>query len=791
MSEAVFAASEVKRSDLFTVAIAGNPNCGKNTLYNALTGGRQHIGNWPGVTVEKKEGIIRGNDEVINLIDLPGIYTLSAVSTDEIVARDFILSGEPDLIVNIVDATNLERNLYLTSHLIEMKVPVLVVLNMLDLATKQGIKIDTELLSKQLGLPVIGISALSRIDIERVKGEVHQYIHKREVSPASIRYPNEIEEVLARWIPKLDTVARRMKADVRWVALKLFEGDEWIYERVVGDRLLERGDIEDALQSVEKILHESPSSVLSGYRYGFIHAVAKRVTRKAASRVSVTDRLDRVVMHPLWGIPIFVLVMYIVFWATIKLGGSFITFFDVLSGTVFVDGTGTLLSLMGAPRWLVSLLAGGVGVGIQTVATFIPIIFMMFLMLSLLEDSGYMARAAFIMDRFMRRIGLPGKAFVPLIVGFGCTVPAVMATRSLENRKDRYLTVFMAPLMSCGARLPVYALFGAAFFPRSASAIVFSIYIVGVLLAILTGLIMKKTLFRGEASHFLMELPPYHTPRIKHILFHAWIRVKVFILRAGTVIIIAVALLGFFSSLGTDGTFGNENTGNSTLALVGKTLTPVFHPMGIEEQNWPATVALLTGVFAKEAIVGTLNSMYRQISIASGGPSAGDQPGFFENMYRAFASIPSGLYEVLRDLFDPLGLGKTAIEDGTAFAGGTLQNGMKADETEERLFSVMRENFSRGGLQAYAYLLFILIYFPCAGAVGAIVRELGRLYALLEVLYLTLLGWVVATLFYQIAVGREVVWIIVCLLVFIGLYGLFALLGRKGGVHTPAESDKE
>jgi ferrous iron transport protein B len=569
------------------IAIAGNPNSGKTTMFNALTGSHQRVGNWPGVTVEKKSGSMAIGGAQAEVVDLPGIYSLSSHSEDERVARDYLLSREANLVVNIVDASNLERNLFLTLNLLEMRVPVILVLNMMDLAAKRGMKVDPDALSAALGVPVVPISAIKRGDIGRLK-----------------------------------------------------------------DRL--------------------PALLESG------------------------KALDTVVLNRYLGIPVFLGVMYLLFWFVINVGGAFIDFFDSAFGAVFVDGFSLLLDGIGSPAWLVALLAGGIGAGIQTVATFVPIMFMMFFMLALLEDSGYMSRAAFVMDRALRAIGLPGKAFIPMIVGFGCSVPAIMATRTLENKRDRYLTVFMVPFMSCGARLPVYALFGAAFFPRNGGLIVLSLYLTGIVLAVATAFMQKSTLFRGEPSPFVMELPPYHAPRLADLLKHAWLRLKVFMFRAGKVIVITVTLLGVLNSIGTDGSFGNEDSENSVLSVVGKAITPVFSPMGIEQDNWPATVGLFTGLFAKEAVVGTLNGLY---------PHA-----------------------------------------------------------------------------AYAYLLFILIYFPCLAALGALVREMGPFFGWVSVIYLTVLAWITATLYYQIASGGQALWIVVALALLGAVIAVFSLLRAKGAV---------
>ena len=761
-----------------TVAVAGNPNSGKTTLFNGLTGGKQRIGNWPGVTVEKKEGVVTTEQHTVRLVDLPGIYSLSASSEDEIVARDYLLGGEPEVVINIIDATNLERNLYLTIQLIEMKVPVFIVLNMMDLVDKRGLSLDVEHLERHLGVPVAAITATEKKDIQRVKEKLDNALRDRAVSSVKVSYSNEIESVITKWSPRLEQISRGLGVNPRWISTKLLEGDPWITKKIVEADLLTEDAINGEAARIESILEDEPDVLLADYRYGFIHGLVKDVVKKKRDRKMVSDVIDKVMMNRILGIPIFLGVMYFMFWVTISVGGAFIDFFDIFFGAVFVDGFATLLGSIGSPQWLITLLAHGVGAGIQTVSTFVPIIFMMFFMLSILEDSGYMARAAFVMDRFMRMIGLPGKSFVPMLVGFGCTVPAIMATRTLENKKDRYMTVFMVPFMSCGARLPVYALFGAAFFGAAAGSVVFSIYLVGIILAILTGLLLKKTLFQGEPAHFIMELPPYHLPRFRHIMFHTWTRLKAFLIRAGLVITIVVTVLGFLNSIGTDGSIGNEDTDASVLAVIGKTITPVFEPMGIEEDNWPASVAVFTGLFAKEAVVGTLSSLYSQMDAAE---AAGTDAETAETENRSFSlgeeavnalrSIPEGLAGIGGGLRDPLGAGIIAEGD----------EGSVAEEVEAGpgVFTVMRDKFSAGGAGAYAYLLFILIYFPCVAALGVAVREIGAGFGWLAVGYLTLLGWITATLFYQITVAHQIIWIIVPLALVGGIYLLFRLLGKE------------
>ena len=645
----------------FTIAIAGNPNCGKTALFNALTGSRQHVGNWPGVTVEKKEGYFELGGRHIRVVDLPGTYAIFANAEDERAAVDYLLSREADLIINIVDATNIERNLFLTSQLADMHLPMVIAVNMMDIAEHRGIVLDLQALSETYGIPCIPLSAVSDKSVMNFVGEMAHVLAAPMPLPKPMVYADKVEEAVKLLEPKVAPVAKLLNADDRWVAL-MYLGNEKSY----ADKFAEAGVTIDKAE-VTRLLGEEPEFAMAESRYSKSHEVAKAVIESSRTKKTFSDKIDAVLLNRWAALPIFLVIMYLVFWIAVTIGSAFIDFFDVLFGAIFVDGLGYLLGdVLGCPSFVTAILADGIGAGIQTVSTFIPVIFFMFLCLSFLEDSGYMARAAFVADRFMRFLGLPGRAFVPMMVGFGCGVPGIMGSRVLESKRERFLTIFLVPFMSCGARLPVYALFAAAFFGKMAGTVVFLLYLAGVLFAIAYGLFLKKSLFQGQASNFVMELPPYHLPKFKSLMIHCWQRLRDYIWRAGKVITIAVAVLGFLNSFGivekmyvdvngteteivkseegyqivkeneegeaenvalpegfvvdeskistaNEFTAGNGDSENSLLSVIGKAITPVFEPFGVEKENWPASVSLFTGLLAKEAVIGTMNSLYSMV----------------------------------------------------------------------------------------------------------------------------------------------------------------------------------
>ena len=789
------------------VGVVGNPNCGKTTLFNALTGAKQRVGNWPGVTVERKTGRFAVDGVEFELVDLPGTYSLEvgddAVSLDERIARDYVASGEADLVVNIVDASNLERNLYLTSQLLETKAPIVVALNMMDMADEAGLVIDLPALRDALGCPVVPIVASTGKGIADLKAVVRTAALRPHPSPVTVPYAPAVERAIAATLPAVQAAADRHEVDPRWLAVRLLEGDD-LAGRMAGDDLA--APVAAQRERLEADLGDDLDISLADARYGFANGiVARTVKRKGRVSSSVSDRIDRVVLHRWAGIPIFLLAMYLMFMFTIGIGGAFIDAFDIVTGALVVDGFGALLEGIGAPEWLVVLLANGVGGGIQVVATFIPIIGFLFLFLSILEDSGYMARAAFVMDRFLRAIGLPGKSFVPLLVGFGCTVPAVMATRTLEHERERKMTIAMSPFMSCGARLPVYALFAAAFFAAWAQQLVFVLYLLGVAAAVFTGLVLKHTLLRGKVTPFVMELPPYRLPTARGVLLRTWDRTKSFVVRAGRVIVPLVLVLNVLNSVGTDGSLGNEDSDASVLSAIGRAITPVFTPFGVTEENWPASVGIFTGFLAKEAVVGTLDALYADLGdqdeaalrsqtnlrplswLGDSAPealaTAEDEPfDLLALVGEGLATIPANLAAAVQGWLDPLGLDIGDLSDPEA----------AADEQEVAAGPVGALAAPGGGTAAAgAVHLLVVLVVPGGGAMAAVRRETTPTWTLFVATWTTGLAYLAATLFYQVATfaqhpASSMVWIAGCLGFAAIVIGIMRAIGQRATAARPA-----
>lgn len=713
----------------YSLVTVGNPNSGKTSLFNALTGARQQVGNWSGVTVDKKMGEFSEGEHEYKLMDLPGIYSLANQdgSLDEQIASRFVQGQQPDLLLNVIDAANLERSLYLTLQLRELGLPMIVVLNKIDILHKRRITIDETLLGQALGCPVVALSAHNRQQVTAFKQQIRQFIGQPQQA-LTLDYGPVLEKDLA----ELETLLAPHHLTSRGRALRLLEED------AVMQATLQPGQ-QAAANNVVARAHQGQDIdlQLADIRYGHIHLWAGQACQqKGKLTVAQSEKLDRVLLNRWFGIPFFLLVMYLMFMFAIKVGSAFIDFFDIMGSALFVDGVHHLLGLIHAPAWIAAILADGFGAGLQTVATFIPVIGCLYLFLAVLESSGYLARAAFVVDALMRRLGLPGKAFVPMLMGFGCTVPSVMATRTLNSERERLMTSAMAPFMSCGARLPVYALFAVAFFPESGQNLVFGLYLIGIVVAVLTGLLLRSTLLPGKSDAMVMEMPDYEWPRPVNVGIKTWQKLKSFVFGAGKTIVLVVAVLSVLNSLGTDGSFGHQDQESSVLSKVSQMVTPVLHPIGIRDDNWQATVGIVTGIFAKEAVVGTLNSLY-----------AGGGNGEEESEFSLSASFKEATDAVMANLAaidptDPIGLSVGNLDDQQAAAA--------EQEVDVSTYGNMLTHFN-GAAGAFAYLLFVLLYMPCSAAMGALVRETGRQWALLTAAWCNYMAFMCATLFYQLA----------------------------------------
>ncbi|MTH47709.1 Fe(2+) transporter permease subunit FeoB [Intestinirhabdus alba] len=725
-----------------TIGLIGNPNSGKTTLFNQLTGARQRVGNWAGVTVERKEGQFATTDHQVTLVDLPGTYSLTTISSqtslDEQIACHYILSGDADLLINVVDASNLERNLYLTLQLLELGIPCIVALNMLDIADKQNIRIDIDALSARLGCPVVPLVSTRGRGIDALKLAVDR--HRANASVDLVHYARPLQR-------EVETLAAAMNGEMpprqrRWLALQMLEGD--IYSRAWAGHAAQRLDASLARLSDEL---DDPALHIADARYQCIAALCDVVSNTLTAEHSrFTTAVDKIILNRFLGLPIFLFVMYLMFLLAINIGGALQPLFDVGSVAIFVHGIQWIGYALHFPDWLTIFLAQGLGGGINTVLPLVPQIGMMYLFLSFLEDSGYMARAAFVMDRLMQALGLPGKSFVPLIVGFGCNVPSVMGARTLDAPRERLMTIMMAPFMSCGARLAIFAVFAAAFFGQNGALAVFSLYVLGIVMAVLTGLMLKHTIMRGEASPFVMELPVYHVPHIKSLVIQTWQRLKGFVLRAGKVIVIVSIFLSAFNSFSLSGKTV-DNINDSALASVSRVITPIFKPIGVHEDNWQATVGLFTGAMAKEVVVGTLNTLYTAENI--------QEEAFNPAEFHLGDELLGALDETWESLKGTFSLSVLANPIEASKGDGEMATGA---------MGVMDAKFGSAAA-AYSYLIFVLLYVPCISVMGAIARESSRGWMGFSVLWGLNVAYSLATLFYQVvSYEQHPVYSLICIL---------------------------
>ncbi len=673
----------------FRFALVGNPNSGKTSLFNEITGNTQYVGNWPGVTVEKKEGRAKKIKDDVKIIDLPGIYSLSPYTLEEIIARDYLVDEKPDVVINIIDATNIERNLYLTTQLVELGLPVVIALNMMDEVEAAEDKIDIDALAKSLGIPIIPTIATKGRGVNELMQKSLQIAQTAAVGSTTGKSLDIFNKGIGKYISETESALAAHLQDIpfnpRWVALKLLEGDLKIIDRLnlPGKLLQEIGQRRDML---EEEYGSDAETIIADTRYDFISGIVKKTIERKRSQgaLSTSDKIDKVVTNRLLAIPLFLAVMFVVFKITFGALGSFtIDWVDVLINETIAGTISGWLEAAGATEWLYALIIDGILAGLSSILVFVPQIMILFLFLAFLEDSGYMARAAFIMDRLFKRLGLSGKSFIPMLMGFGCSVPAIMATRTLENEKDRRLTIILTPFMSCGAKLPIYALFAGAFFANNQSLVVFSVYLLGIVIAILSGIILRKTVLKGEPAPFLMELPPYRIPTGKGLLIHMWDRGKAFIKKAGTVIFAAAVFIWFFQTFDFSLKMV-EDPANSILGVIGRGIAPIFSPLGFGD--WKSAVAIFTGLLAKEAVVTTMGILH--------------------------------------------GLGEVT-------------------ESSTSLIGAMQTYFTP--LKAYAFMAFTLLYMPCIAAFGVIKREMNSWkWTWFAVGFQTAVAWLVAFVIYQV-----------------------------------------
>ncbi|MFK3663004.1 Fe(2+) transporter permease subunit FeoB [Scandinavium sp. NPDC088450] len=711
-----------------TLGLIGNPNSGKTTLFNQLTGARQRVGNWAGVTVERKEGQFSTTDHQVTLVDLPGTYSLTTISSqtslDEQIACHYILSGDADLLINVVDASNLERNLYLTLQLLELGIPCIVALNMLDIAEKQQIRIEVDALAARLGCPVIPLVSTRGRGIEALKMSIDRHQANDDIELVHYAKPLLRE---ADWLAQAISPEMPLKQR-RWLGLQMLEGD--IYSRNYAGEAAQQLDVAEARLKTEM---DDPALHIADARYQTIAAVCDVVSNTLTAEPSrFTTAVDKVILNRFLGLPIFLFVMYLMFLLAINIGGALQPIFDGGSVALFIHGIQWVGATLHFPQWLTIFLAQGIGGGINTVLPLVPQIGMMYLFLSFLEDSGYMARAAFVMDRLMQSLGLPGKSFVPLIVGFGCNVPSVMGARTLDAPRERLMTIMMAPFMSCGARLAIFAVFAAAFFGQQGALAVFSLYVLGIVMAILTGLMLKHTIMRGEASPFVMELPVYHVPHLKSLIIQTWQRLKGFVLRAGKVIVIVSIFLSALNSFTLSGKAA-DNINDSALASVSRVITPLFKPIGVHEDNWQATVGLFTGAMAKEVVVGTLNTLYTAENI--------QQEAFDPATFNVLDELGAAAGETWQSLKDTFSLSVLANPIEASKGDGEMATGA---------MGVMSSKFGSAAA-AYSYLIFVLLYIPCISVMGAISRESSRGWMGFSVLWGLNIAYSLSTVFYQVS----------------------------------------
>ena len=607
------------------IGLAGNPNSGKTTMFNNLTGAKQYVGNWPGVTVEKKSGKIKGYKDV-ELVDLPGVYSLSPYTLEEVVTRNFMIDDKPDAIINIIDASNIERNLYLTTQILELGIPTVIALNMIDIVEKRGDVIDIDKLSKILGCPVVKTSALKGNGTKDVAMKAIEIAKSKKDTNFNMNFSSEVKDALEdiKNLIKSDNITN-IGLSEQWMAIKIFERDSKFMEKVSLDNNVKE-KVEAIITKCEKEFDDDAEGIITGERYEFIGSIVSKVIKKKnTSKHTLSDKIDKIVTNRILALPIFALIMWGVYYIAVSSLGSILTDWtnDTLFGEIIGENVAAFLESVGTAPWLQGLINDGIIGGVGAVLGFVPQIMLLFFLLALLEDCGYMARIAFIMDRILRKFGLSGKSFIPVLISSGCGVPGIMATRTMENDKDRKLTIMITTFIPCGAKLPIIALFAGAIF-GGASWVAPVIYFLGIFMIIICGIILNKTkAFKGDAAPFVMELPQYHIPSMKGVLIHMWDRGKAFIIKAGTIIFVACAVIWFTSSF--NWTLQMVDAQDSILASIGKVIAPIFAPLGFG--NWQSAVATVSGLVAKENVVGTFGVLFGIAEAAEDTPALLTQIG--------------------------------------------------------------------------------------------------------------------------------------------------------------------
>ncbi len=680
------------------VAIAGNPNVGKTTILNHIAGISLKVGNWPGVTVEKKEAFLKAGDYEIHFVDLPGIYTLEPVSEDERIAVHFIEEEKPDVVLNIVDAPNLERNLLLTTELLEFGIPTVVVLNMMDEAGKLGIEIDSEYFGELLGVKAIKTVGRTGTGVKEIVPAIIS-AYEKNLKPKPVLYRDELEKAL--------NLARER------LGRKDFNKHELI------KALSERDELADIRKELESRLGKSFHEIVSDERYAFAHGLyAEVVKRKGVSARDITDSIDRIVLHPILGIFIFLGVIYITFKLAFDFSSPFVDWIDGFINDFLAPLSFSLLNTVGAPEWVLRFFSEAVVGGVGFVLTFVPLIASLYFFITFLEMSGYIPRVAFLMDRFMHRLGLHGKSVIPLILGFGCNVPAIVATRTMDSPRDKLLVIMMIPFMSCPARLVVFAFFASIFFKNHPALVITFLYLLGIFIALLTGFLLRKTAYRGILSHFVMELPPYRMPSLRSVFTIVWVHVRDFLYRAGTLIFGASIVIWLLLNLPV----GVKNPSESLAGSVGRALVPVFEPIGID--NWKATTSLIPAFLAREIVISSMGTIYSSARETT------------REEFRTAVALKEQIVSLGRSF-------KEAFSSLFTLSIMTFQ----VEEEEESLKELIRKDFTPAS--ALSFMIFILIYTSCLGTYAVMVREIGKLRATLFLGYSFLMAWITAFLVYR------------------------------------------